>query len=646
MRFRLPQLMRRAARNAALPLALSAAACSGSTPTAEAPANQAAAPVAVEVNTWDALQGEALRAYVAEQAMARLGEEVDGANAAAVTGWLADPDSAPSLGGRATEHMMQLAAVALAAEDYERAKGLVRLVRAKAANRNQAFAGNTFLAEIARREGGEGDAAQGAIGTIFRELPRTRFGSATVIFQVFQTQDQLTARLEQTRQQLVSLDTAFGALYYEQILPAVVTHRDAFLSAIETVRAEHEAAGAMEEYAFSTVDLTGDRRADPVRVAVWDVGTNPALFEEQLFTNEGEQDNQEDDDGNGLIDDLHGVVQDTGVYTHQAVLYQPSEETLREYTPFLQGIMDLRAGIASSEAAQRVLALMRSVTDADELEALGQNLDAIGEWAHGTHVAGIMLAGVPQAQMAIFRSAWAGEARLYHHRGPTDDELAAERANVEHIAAFINAHEIKVVNASLGFSIDYVAAALRHESETYTDDAQVMARAEQIQAHRKGTWERVFDLCPNTLFVVAAGNSNQDVMEYGDVPASIERTNVLVVGAVDRYGQWATFTNSNSDRVRVFDFGVEVPSLIPDGSTVPLSGTSMASPNVANLATKMYAIDGELTPQAAIEIIESTADEIAAPFGGRIANEEEALAATVAWRCMPSNGCHRHPRRR
>jgi subtilisin family serine protease len=76
----------------------------------------------------------------------------------------------------------------------------------------------------------------------------------------------------------------------------------------------------------------------------------------------------------------------------------------------------------------------------------------------------------------------------------------------------------------------------------------------------------------------------------------------------------------------VFDHGVEVDSVIPNGARVPLSGTSMASPNVANLATKMIALDPSLTPERVIRIIEETGEPIAAPFGGRIAHEERAIA--------------------
>ena len=582
----------------------------------------------VETGPWDSMEGTALRDYVKERAWAKIAEVQPAVTQEGLEAWLDDDSEAPALAGRTVERLFDLAAVALAADDLDRAEKIVRLVRNKARNRNSAFAGNTFLCEIARRRAGTDEAQmQNAVAEVLRELPRTRFGSATVIFQVFQTQEQLRAQLGQIHQQMVSLETASNALFFEQVLPGIVQHRERFLAAIETVRAEHAEQPALEEYEFGTVDLTRDRRARPVRMGVWDVGTNPELFSEQLFVNEAETIDGEDNDDNGRVDDRHGIVQDRGEYTDADLLFSPSDEVLQEYKPFLRGIMDLRAGLASTESAQAVLALFREATDPEALETLETSLDAVGEWAHGTHVAGIMVQGLPQARLAIFRSAWAGEARLYHHRGPTDEELADERANVEAIAAFINRHEIKVVNASLGFSEEYVANQLRYESERYPNDEAVRARAAQVQAHRAASWRSVFEACPNTLFVVAAGNSNQDVVEYGEVPASFDLPNLLVVGAVDRWGDWASFTNSNPQRVRVFDFGVEVPSLIPDGETVPLSGTSMASPNVANLAGKILAVNPRLTPPQVIEVIANNGDPIAEPFNGVIANEEKALRA-------------------
>ena len=574
---------------------------------------------------WDALSGAALRTYVRDGAMARLAEVQPEVTAEALDRWLENPDDAPALKGRTVERLFDLGAVALAAGDLDRAEKMVRLVRARAKNRNSAFAGNTILAEIARRRRSGEDARRGAIVAVFQELPRTRFGSATVIFQIFQAPEQLQANLGQIHQQLVSLETASDALYFEQILPPIVENRALFLAAIEQVAGIHEQADALEEYEFGTVDLEGARDAQEVVIGVWDVGTNPELFSEQLYTNPNEEPNGEDDDDNGQVDDIHGIASDIGDTTNADLLYRPDDAVLAEYKPFLRGIMDLRAGMASTEPAQRVLTLMRGANSPEALEHLDISLDAIGEWAHGTHVAGIMLAGIPQAKLAIFRSAWAGEARLYHHRGPTDEELAAERANALAVAAFAKANDVRVINASLGFATEYVAGQLRHEGDVYDSDEQVMERARAIQEHRAETWRQAIAAAPDTLFVVAAGNSNQDVVEYAPVPASLEAPNLLTVGAVDRYGQWATFTNSNTERVKVFDFGVEVPSLVPDGETVPLSGTSMASPNVANLAAKLIALNPELSPAQVITIIEETADPIAEPFEGAVANEVKAV---------------------
>lgn len=569
---------------------------------------------AAPASPWDGLDDAALVTLVRDQSIARIGEAEPELPIAERASWTVE--SAPTLGDRVCEQMLHLAIADLAAGDLDSAERTVRVVRAHARNRNNAFVGTTLLSVIAhRRAGADAAAQQAAVATVLRELPRARFGASTVVFQIYQDRAQIDAALEDVHGQLVSLDTAVSALFASSVLADVVASRQSYLDAIGVVRAENDARPADADFAFSTVDLTGARDAQPVLVAVWDTGTAPTLFGEgaplgdRLFT---------------AADGSHGVVSDPDP-AQTGLVYDPGAATLAEYGPFLRGVMDLRAGMASTEAAQRVLALMRSATDAESLDHLETNLDAIGEWAHGSHVAGLMLAGLPQARLAIFRSAWAGEARVYHHRGPTADELAAEQANIEAIAAYINENHVRVVNASLGFSRDYVEAELRYEGDRYESDDDVRTRAAEVQAARRAEWAWIFEHCPDTLFVVAAGNSNRDVVEYEEVSASISAPNLLVVGAVDRFGNWATFTNSSPEHVRLFDFGVEVDSVIPSGEHIPLSGTSMASPNAANLAAKMISIDPALTPARTIEIMLGTGDAIAPPFNGVIANEAHAL---------------------
>jgi hypothetical protein len=615
-------------RPALLVTALLAAHCgaaqsTSSVTTAAAPATPAEP--AAPASPWTGLSAADLQRIVTEGAQARLAEAAPDFDLGRLGEYAQNPASAPELSGRAVERLLDLAVVELAADRPERAAQLIRVSRARARNRNSAFIANTLLAEAVRRQAGGDEAAQqAAIEATFRELPPVRFNAATVFYQLYQRPQQLEARLGVVQRSMVTMETAKDALYFSVVAPEILAHRERYLAAIATVRTANEARPARTPYAFGTVDLTRARDAREVRIAVWDLGTNPELFRSQLFTNGAEPINGQDDDGNGLVDDAHGVVAD-GDAPHTALLFDPGADTITRYAPYLRGVMDLRAGMASTPAAQQVLELVRTVTDAEQQRDLDRRLGAIGEWSHGTHVAGIMTAGVPQARLAIFRSAWAGEQRLYEDRGPTDAELDAERANMDAIAEYINRHQIRVVNASLGFSLEYLENELRHETGTYHSDDEVRARARQVHARRREFWQSVFDRCPNTLFVVAAGNSNEDVVEYDTIPASIQARNLITVGAVDRFGDWALFTNSNPERVRVFDHGVEVDSLIPNGERVPLSGTSMASPNVANLAAKMFAVNASLTPARVIQIIEESGDAIAAPFNGRIANETRAI---------------------
>ena len=72
--------------------------------------------------------------------------------------------------------------------------------------------------------------------------------------------------------------------------------------------------------------------------------------------------------------------------------------------------------------------------------------------------------------------------------------------------------------------------------------------------------------------------------------------------------------------------GYEVESYVPGGERMKLSGTSMASPNVVNLAAKILAVNPGLKPPEVIRIIRDTADATA---DGRrhLINPKKALAA-------------------
>jgi len=133
---------------------------------------------------------------------------------------------------------------------------------------------------------------------------------------------------------------------------------------------------------------------------------------------------------------------------------------------------------------------------------------------------------------------------------------------------------------------------------------------------------------PDILFVTAAGNSNQDASFVEDIPADIVLPNLLTVGAVDKSGDEASFT-SYGPTVKVHANGYQVDSVIPGGEKLAESGTSMASPQVVNLAAKILAIDPKLKPEQVIALIRDNADKTA---DGRrtLINPKKTIAAVLA----------------
>jgi subtilisin family serine protease len=68
---------------------------------------------------------------------------------------------------------------------------------------------------------------------------------------------------------------------------------------------------------------------------------------------------------------------------------------------------------------------------------------------------------------------------------------------------------------------------------------------------------------------------------------------------------------------------------VPGGDKLKFSGTSMASPGVANLAAKILAVNPKLKPEEVIAIIKSTADRT--PDGRRnLINPRKAIEAAKA----------------
>src|SRR5438445_3874351 len=112
---------------------------------------------------------------------------------------------------------------------------------------------------------------------------------------------------------------------------------------------------------------------------------------------------------------------------------------------------------------------------------------------------------------------------------------------------------------------------------------------------------------PDILFVSAAGNANNDARFDEFIPASIDLPNTMTAGAVDEAGDEASFTSFG--KVDVYANGYEVDSVLPGGDHLSASGTSAASPQVTNLAAKLFAKYPQLTAVQVKKLIVDGSDE-------------------------------------
>jgi subtilisin family serine protease len=227
-----------------------------------------------------------------------------------------------------------------------------------------------------------------------------------------------------------------------------------------------------------------------------------------------------------------------------------------------------------------------------------EGLEMIAQYAHGTHVTGIATAGNPYAQIVVGRITF--DYRMVPEL-PTV-ELARKDAGMYKIAVgYFRDHGVRVVNMSWGGSLKDVEDAL--EANGAGGDAESRKKlARQIYDIGAKGLREALESAPGILFVVAAGNSNDNVKFDEMAPSSFQLPNMISVGAVDEAGEETSFS-SFGPMVNVHANGYEVESDIPGGKRVKLSGTSMASPEVTNLAGKLFALDPSLTPEEAKALI-------------------------------------------
>ena len=405
----------------------------------------------------------------------------------------------------------------------------------------------------------------------------------------------------------LSSDQAPGVVSAKYYLTYTVPLKQTLIDAYGGYLAANKVEKA-DIWAARDATLPAGRGYASVPIAVWDSGVDTALFGDRVVMEGGKP-----------------VLIAFDKYANPSTsALQPIPAELKARVPKmkarLKGFSDLQSNIDSPEATE--VKQWFSTLKPDEYKAAIEEISLAGNYIHGTHVAGIAMAGNPYARLVNARIEF--QHTLLPDPCPTRELTQKEAKATQAYVDFMRKQGVRVVNMSFGGSVNGLERALEECGIGKTPEERKAIAREYFEIGRKAL-ERAILSAPQILFVAAGGNDNSDASFTESIPAAISAPNLLSVGAVDKAGDEASFT-SYGPTIVVHASGYQVESVIPGGEKLAESGTSMAAPQVTNLAAKLLAVNPKLTPQQLIAIIRDTAEKTA---DGRrnLVHPAKALAA-------------------
>lgn len=336
------------------------------------------------------------------------------------------------------------------------------------------------------------------------------------------------------------------------------------------------------------------------------------LLADSAWINTGETfDNWIDDDLNGKVDDYYGW----NFVENSPEIFFPAH--IPDYNPLVYITLEIASKLSSGTATaeekkyfeENILSL-----PVEEKKILINQVNHYGQYAHGTHCAGVVAMGNPNAKIMAGKIFNDTQVPV---RGIVDWAYSAfaTLANQFFVtaASYLNETKMDVANYSLGVPIPMLAekalALLGNKNPT---KEEIKAESWRLFKAYKAKGEKWVASAKDTLFVIAAGNDHNNNDEVPYFPANIVAENLITVAATQGFSKLATFSNYGKEYVHVAAPGVDIVSSVPGPTldfTLPMSGTSMAAPYVTMVASNVKDENPSLSPVEIKKILIETVDK-------------------------------------
>jgi hypothetical protein len=519
------------------------------------------------------------------------------------------------------QYCSQLQTISFLSGDYAAMRGYLEKVRAleeKEAQRLMAgFAGLAYVETVEKKLDPSSDAFRAAFTEnmagrlasmpwdVVQDMVKQLHGNIQIVSEnllVGMIQSQLDPAVEKAG--YMSGDQASQLISMKSAMTVAIPYKAEMTKAlgdfIEAHRTEKTDIWPQRNVAF-----TGDEGYQPVLVGIWDSGVDAAVFEDRCYTNASEKPDGKDNDKNGFVDDVHGIAFDLANEKTLDLLYPlgQRESERAKLEDRIKGFMDISSSIDSPEAAE--IKKQMSGLAQDEVKDYIEGLSLYGVHCHGTHVAGIAIDGNPYAKVLVARLSF--DHRMIPQL-ETKERMEKLGKSFAETVKYFKQRGVRVVNMSWVLTLGEIEDNLQSNGVGKSAEDRAKMAKELFDIASKALYAALKS-APEILFVGGAGNSDNDVEFDQFVPPAFDLPNLLIAGAVDQAGEPTGFT-SFGKTVAVYSNGFEVESCVPGGRRMKLSGTSMASPNVANLAAKLIARDPSLEPAEVIELIKTGADDM------------------------------------